>query len=291
MTIAHTTMTHRIPAASVCRPGETPADITAPDGTRTWLTRGRTFVVAITQAVPGTCLERTGQPDEYMVFIPGGLRVSVECGEEHITSDVAGDALVIVPPGPSRVTVHGEGWITRIFSHRAADLAALAGNADGHPVLPPDAAPPPPPGGFRLRHYALDHFKKPDSPARPFRSTNLLVNAFVPRDFRRDTRKMTPHAHDDFDQASLALQGHFVHHLRYPWTADMTQWREDAHHAVGSPSVIVIPAQALHTTQDVGTGWVQLVDIFSPPRPDFVEKPGWLCNEADYPFESPVAQP
>lgn len=283
-------MTQRIPAASVCRPGEIPADITAADGTRTWLTRGRTFVVGITQAVAGTCMERSDQPDEYMVFIPGGLRVCVECGGDRITSEVAGDALVIVPPGTSRVTVLGEGWITRIFSHRAADLAALAGNADGHPVQPPDAAPPPPPGGFRLRHYDLDRFKKPDSPARPFRSSNLLVNAFVPRDFRRDTRKMTPHAHD-FDQASLALQGHFVHHLRYPWTADMTQWREDEHHAVGSPSVIVIPAQALHTTQDVGTGWVQLVDIFSPPRPDFVEKPGWLCNEADYPFESAAALP
>ena len=24
--------------------------------------------------------------------------------------------------------------------------------------------------------------------------------------------------------------------------------------------------------------------VFSPPRPDFVEKPGWVCNEADYPL-------
>ncbi|RDK06413.1 hypothetical protein DN412_31435 [Cupriavidus lacunae] len=111
----------------------------------------------------------------------------------------------------------------------------------------------------------------------------MLINAFVPRDFRRDTRKMTPHAHDDFDQASLALQGNFIHHLRYPWATDMSKWRVDGHHAVSSPSLIVIPAQSVHTTQDVGEGWVQLVDIFSPPRPDFVEKPGWVCNEADYP--------
>jgi hypothetical protein len=94
---------------------------------------------------------------------------------------------------------------------------------------------------------------------------------------------MSPHAHEDFDQASLALKGGFIHHLRYPWTPDMTTWREDGHHAVGSPSVIIMPAQVIHTSQDVGEGWAQLIDIFAPPRPDFVEKPGWLCNEQDYP--------
>lgn len=279
--IMHTT----IPQASVCQPDDAPPQVTGSDGTQTWLTRGRTFVVAISRVVPGARLERTDQNDEYMLLVPVGLSVTVQAGGETVESDGQCDALTIIPPGASTVTSHGSGWLTRIFSHRAADLAALAGNAAGYPVLAPDAPPAPPPGGFKLRHYPLERYKKPDSPARPFRSTNLLVNAFVPRDFRRDTRKMTPHAHDDFDQASLALQGHFVHHLRYPWLTDMTQWREDEHHAVGSPSVIVMPAQVVHTTQDVGLGWVQLVDIFSPPRPDFVEKPGWLCNESDYPFE------
>jgi hypothetical protein len=273
------------PQASVCEPGATPPQVTESDGTSTWLTRGRTFVVAISRVGPGSRLERTGHADEYMLLVPAGLSVTVQAGDEAVESDGQGDALTILPPGASTVTAHGSGWLIRIFSHRAADLVASAGNAAAYPVLAPDAPPAPPPGGFRLRHYYLEQYRKPDSPARPFRSTNLLVNAFVPRDFRRDTRKMTPHAHDDFDQASLALQGNFVHHLRYPWSADMAHWREDEHHAVGSPSVIVMPAQVVHTTQDVGQGWVQLVDIFSPPRADFVEKPGWLCNEADYPFE------
>lgn len=278
-----------IPPASVCRPYEAPPQLTAPDGTQTWLTRGRTFVVAISRVAPGARLERPEQADEYMLLAPAGLAVTVQAQGETLQCDGDGDALTIIPPGASSVTAQGSGWLTRIFSHRAADLAALAGNAATYPVLAPDAPPPPPPGGFRLRHYPLARYTKPDSPARPFRSTNLLVNAFVPRDFRRDTRKMTPHAHEDFDQASLALQGGFVHHLRYPWSPDMSQWREDEHHEVGSPSVIVMPAQVVHTSQDIGQGWVQLVDIFSPPRPDFVEKPGWLCNEADYPFEKKAA--
>ncbi len=281
-------MSHSIPPASICEPALGPAQINATDGTATWLTRGRTFVVAISKVVPGSALLRDANADEYMLFLCDGMKATVRAGADTLEADGAGDALVIVPPGASEVRLHGAGWVTRIFSHRAADLAAAAGNAAQQPVAEPDAPPPPPPGGFRLRHYPLARYIKPDSPARPFRSTNLMVNAFVPRDFRRDVRKMTPHAHADFDQASLALQGGFVHHIRYPWTPDMTSWRDDEHHGVGSPSVIVIPAQSVHTTQDVGTGFVQLVDIFSPPRPDFVEKPGWICNEADYPLAEEV---
>ena len=274
----------QIPGASLCTPYDSPACLTSPDSSATWLSRGSTFVVAISSVVANSHLDRDDNPDEYMLIVPNGIRATVRAGNEEVAIDGNGDSLVIVPPGPSGVTLHHEGYVTRIFSHRAVDLMAAASNAATHPARPADEAPPPPPGGFRLRHYRLEDYKKPDSPARPFRSTNMLINAFVPRDFRRDKRKMTPHAHEDFDQASLALQGNFIHHLRYPWTADMTNWREDGHHGVGSPSLIVIPAQALHTTQDVAEGWVQLIDIFSPPRPDFVEKPGWVCNEEDYPI-------
>ena len=282
-------MSTSIPAASICEPAQGPAQIHAADGTSTWIARGRTFVVAISRVSAGSVLARGDNVDEYMLFLGDGMKATVRAGAQTIDADGAGDALVIVPPGDSEVRLHGAGWVTRIFSHRAADLAAAAGNAKTQPVAEPDAPPAPPPGGFRLRHYPLARHVKPDSPARPFRSTNLMVNAFVPRDFRRDVRKMTPHAHDDFDQASLALQGGFVHHIRYPWVPDMTHWRDDEHHSVGSPSVIVIPARSIHTTQDIGTGYVQLVDIFSPPRPDFVEKPGWVCNEADYPLGEEAA--
>jgi mannose-6-phosphate isomerase-like protein (cupin superfamily) len=276
-------MSNPIVRASVCTPYDSPPQIRHADGSATWLTRARTFVVAVSRVQAGSRLERTDNPDEHMLFVPKHMRVSIEARGETASIDHADDTLVIVPPGASVVTCATEGYIARIFSHRAADLAAAAWNADRYPSDAPDALPPPPPDGWKLRVYPLDRYVKPDSPARPFRSSNMLINAFVPRDFRRDVRKMTPHTHADFDQASLALQGEFIHHLRYPWTPDMTQWREDEHLHVGSPSVIVIPAQALHTTQDTGTGWAQLIDIFSPPRPDFVEKPGWICNEADYP--------
>jgi hypothetical protein len=276
-------MSSVIPAATVCQPDRDLPQIKNAESGRTWLTRARTFVTAISQVDTGHVLSRDNNPDEYMLILPDGLLATIHAAGETRQIDGQGDTLVIVPPGDSRIELHASGWATRIFSHRAADLMALASNADTYPALAPDEPPAPPPGGFRLRVYRLDDYKRSDGPARPFRSTNMLINAFVPRDFRRDVRKMSPHAHEDFDQASLALQGGFVHHLRYPWTPDMTTWRNDEHLVVGSPSVIIMPAQAIHTSQDVGGGWVQLIDIFSPPRPDFVEKPGWLCNETDYP--------
>jgi hypothetical protein len=45
---------------------------------------------------------------------------------------------------------------------------------------------------------------------------------------------------------SLALQGSFVHHLRYPWTPDKTRWRADEHERYESPSVLVIGARHPH---------------------------------------------
>ena len=278
-------MNEPIARASVCTPYDSEPQIRQPDGCATWLTRARTFVVAISQTSVGGKIERSDNPDEYMLFVPKRTRISVQARGETADIDSEDDTLVIVPPGASSISCAAAGHIVRIFSHRAADLVAASWNCQAYPAsdVSGDLPPPPPPGGWKLRVYPLERYRKPDGPARPFRSTNMLVNAFVPRDFRRDVRKMTPHTHDDFDQASLALQGAFIHHLRYPWGPDMTQWREDEHWSVGSPSLIVIPAQALHTSQDTGEGWAQLVDIFSPPRADFVEKPGWICNEADYP--------
>jgi mannose-6-phosphate isomerase-like protein (cupin superfamily) len=254
-------------------------------GARTWLTRGANFVVAVSEVRAGAVLARTGQPDEYFVFLPeGGARITA--GGEQI--DAAGDTVTIVPPGDSTVVATADGRIVRVFSNRVADLLPQAINARTYAHGAPDVAPlvdwPAPPAGFRLRHYALADYAKADSNMRIFRSTNLMINVLAKRTVPRDVHKLSPHTHADFEQGSLAMQGTYVHHLRYPWPSDMTLWRDDEHVELGSPSMTVIPPKVLHTSQNVSTGDCWLIDIFSPPRMDFSSKPGMVCNEAEYPM-------
>ncbi len=271
------------------------ADMIEPDGTPNWITRARNFVMVVSDVKPGAVLERRDNPDESMVLLPPGVAAVIEAGSERIES--SGDSLAILPPGKSRVAARSAGVVARVFSCKAEDLAARAMNsetyADGAPEVTPIEPWPDPVGGFRLRHYALENYDSPDpSPLkmRVFRSTNLMINIFLPWTSRRDETKLSPHWHDDFEQMSLGLEGSFMHHLRYPWTSDKTSWRNDEHELYRSPSVLVIPARVIHTSQDVGDGVARLVDIFGPPRADFSLKPGFVLNADEYPLPAALRQ-
>jgi hypothetical protein len=267
---------------------EPPQKIDA-DGTRHWITRAANFVTVISETPAGTVLARNN-PDEYLVLLPPGTEAVAEAGGTRI--ETKGDSLLIAPPGESKIKVQKSGIVVRIFSKRAEDFVAAAVNAatyaDGAPEVAPLTNWPDPAGGFRLRHYDLSSTASPDPgplKMRVFRSTNLMVNIFMPWERRRDEKKLSPHSHEDFEQISISLNGAFVHHLRYPWSPDKTRWREDEHERYdNSPAVLVIPARVIHTSQDVGQGTTWLVDVFGPPRMDFSSKPGFVLNASDYPM-------
>ncbi|MES2412235.1 MAG: hypothetical protein V4614_00435 [Pseudomonadota bacterium] len=271
-------------AATEARHYSTPAQQAAPDA-KTWITRGANFVVAVSQANAGSVFARDANPDEYMVYLVDADGV-IEAGGE--TMAVKADSLTIVPPGSSRVTLSGAGQLVRVFSIKADDLANSASNAANYAAGAPEVAPlqawPDPVGGFRLRNYQLGEHIRPDSNMRIFRSTNLMINIMTSRSAPRDVRKLSPHSHADFEQGSLALSGDWVHHMRYPWTPDMTTWKADEHIEMGSPSLLVIPPKVIHTSRNVNDGGSSLVDVFAPPRMDFSNKPGMVCNAADYPM-------
>jgi hypothetical protein len=262
--------------------------VTDADGSRHWITRAANFVAVVSETSAGAVLQRNNA-DEYMMLLPQRTVAVIEAGGQKLESE--GESLIIVPPGKSQLRMPSGGRVVRLFSNQASDLAAAAKNADVYADGAPEVAPivpwPDPVGEFRLRHYDLATIPSPDpSPLkmRVFRSTNLMINIFLPWTKRRDEHKLSPHSHDSFEQMSLCLEGSFVHHLRYPWSPDKTRWRQDEHEHYDSPAILVIPARVVHTTQDIGGGTTWLVDVFGPPRMDFSLKPGFVLNAAEYPM-------
>jgi hypothetical protein len=253
---------------------------------RTWYVRGQHFVVSYTEAVDATSLSRSDQLDEYMVLLPdrhAGARVHAE----DVVKDVDGAHLVVVPPGASTITTFAPGRLVRIFTSRSPDLARRCANAASyatpHRYVGSFHPWPDPPGGFHLRTYDLNVPNQQARFGRIFRCTGLMINVLYPWLGPRDASRLSPHHHADFEQGMLALDGEYIQHHRWAWTPDRSEWREDQHMPVMSPSLLVIPPPAIHTTQAVGEGINRIVDIFSPPRIDFSERAGWVLNADDYP--------
>lgn len=254
---------------------------------RTWFGRGQNMTVAYSEAQPGAVLARTGQVDEYMLVLPeAGEGAVLEAGAERV--EMPGYSIAILPPGDSRVTLRQSGQVIRVFSTRNAGVAALAANASAyarrHPNIPPFTPWPEPPGGYRIRHYSLDVPPQPGRFGRIWRCTTLMINVLPFEPAPRDTTRLSPHHHDDFEQGSLALKGAFTHHIRWPWTANQAHWRDDDHEHCPAPSLAVIPPPAIHTSAATETDGNQLIDIFSPPRFDFSKQPGWVLNADEYPM-------
>lgn len=261
-------------------------------GGSSWWVRGQACIANYLDVEAEERLERSGQPDEYVVLVDeADARLTLEAGGETI--DTEGRVLVVLPPGDSAVTAASDAEFVRLFTTQSPDLCARCDNADFYATPDPNVAEwapwPDPPDGHRIRCYQLDDFPEEEGRfGRMFRCSTFMINYFYPVG-PRDPSKLSPHHHDDFEQLSLQFGGDYVHHLRTPWVPDMNQWRDDEHQFCTSPSVTVIPPPSVHTSQPVGDHPHQLVDIFCPPRADFSAQPGWVLNAEEYPQPDPAS--
>ena len=251
-------------------------------GQHSWYVRGQNFVVVVTWASDGEVLCEPAAPDEHAILVPEGVAVEVTHGGAECVA-ATGPALVVAPAGQVEVTVRRAGYVLRIFSGRSG-VVAKAVNSSVYPVANAAVAPlpNPPAGPRRLRVVSLAEVAEaPGRSGRIYRTGSLTINWFAPQDGPSNTDELSPQAHDDFEQASITLAGDYVHHIRRPWTKRMRDWRPDEHVQVTSPSVTLIPPGNVHTTRAVHHGRHQRIDVFAPPRYDFIEQ-GWVLNQAEY---------
>lgn len=267
--------------------GALPADISGTGVPDQWSVRGATFVVTYASAQAADVETVADVLDESILVVSDtDTRLLLSTTTEDVEIDEP--AIVIVPAGEHRITALTAGTYVRVVPDHGADGVPVARNAafyadprPGMDALPAadDAAP-----GARVVVHALSSVHpRTGRFGRIFRSRSLMVNLLEAESGPRDTDKLSPHSHDTFEQCSVTLHGDYVHHLRVPWTKSLAQWRADEHLACTSPSVTIIPPGMIHTTRGTGDGHHLMMDVFAPPRADFLAMDGWVLNTADYP--------
>ncbi|MEZ5709889.1 MAG: hypothetical protein R3E02_10935 [Blastomonas sp.] len=257
------------------------------DNYRLWYFRGQSMIVCFGEVEAGAEFVRSGQVDEYAVVLPDdGPEVEIEIAEGCVTA--RDKSVAFVPAGDSVVRVKKGGRLIRLFTTQSPDLVAKCANAADYEQPDPNVAPfaawPDPVGGRRVRVYSGSVAPEQGRFGRLYRGSTIMVNFGDGRHGPRAADNLSPHHHDDFEQYSIALDGDYIHHIRWPWISDSTQWMEDHHEPCAIPSVAVIPPPATHTSQGIAPGLNRLLDVFCPPRMDFSAKPGWVINADEYPM-------
>ncbi|WP_205926108.1 hypothetical protein [Rhizobium sp. P38BS-XIX] len=204
------------------------------------------------------------------------------------TADIAARSIAVVPAGSARLTLPEGARAYALTTARIGTDPLNVVNSTDYQTLDERVLPIAKPmerlakDERQIRVYPVDEVPFPDGNPRLkfFQSATMSIN-WVEYDGQRDRTKLSPHSHDDFEQGSLAITGDFVHHIRTPWASNAELWREDQHIEASAGSMAIIPPELIHTTEGVGPGQHILIDVFAPPRTDFIAK-GWVFNAGDY---------
>lgn len=260
------------------------SECTAP-GAAAWDARGQNFHVAWRRAGAEPLRMDTASADELMLIV---LDAPVDIASEgRSTVSAPARTIAILPAGAWRLVLAPQATCAVLRSLREDAADAPARNAEAYRERDPRIVPVGAPyralrDADAVRLLPIEQVQaSKDKPRLKMLQTATLSINWVEYDGPRDRSALSPHAHSQFEQGSLALAGDFVHHLRTPWGADADLWQDDRHAALGAPSLMVVPVNLIHTSEGVGPGLHQLVDVFSPPRADFIAQ-GWVYNSKDY---------
>ena len=257
---------------------------TAARGCKRWLVRSQNFTIEWVEAKEAGAALSVGSEHETMVLVFGA---ALQIQREGETRHAPARSVAIVDAGNATLTLEAGGSCAIIASQRT-DLPAR-GALNDELFAEHDARIAPSLPGFRrqgaspgIEVIAIDSFSAPASNPRlkMLQCATLSIN-WVEYDGPRDRRLLSPHSHTDLEQGSLAVAGTFVHHLREAWSKDANLWQDDRHIQIGSPSILVVPVNVIHTSEGTGAGPHMLIDVFSPPRRDFIAK-GWVENAGSY---------
>lgn len=234
------------------------------------------------------------------VSLGDGAKYKVMLAAEAMLILVAGDVLANCPDYEHRLKERSVAVVPATALHLQArapsELILIQSPVpDAGPNLPLNAA------SYTVRDERVVHSdpneETPDRPIRVYemdkvealagggrlkmlQSSRISIN-WAEYEGPRDKRRLSPHNHDNLEQASVALEGSFVVHSRTPWTADSTMWQEDRHEDLHPGQVAIFPVGVIHTVEGIGSGRHLLIDVFSPPRQDFIEK-GFVSNSEEY---------
>lgn len=216
---------------------------------------------------------------EMLVILPKGGTIIT--GTERFVADAV--SVGIIPPGCFSVETFKTAAI--ILATDRPDLdsqnAINAGQPKDKRVAPITAFARPEPLVEPLL-LALDSIPVPPDNGRVrfLQSATMSINIVV-YSGPRDNTALSPHSHEDIEQGTLAITGNYIHHLRRPWSRNVKEWLADVHLDAGSETLLLIPPELIHTTEGVMANDHFMLDIFAPPRRDFIAK-NWMSNANDY---------
>jgi mannose-6-phosphate isomerase-like protein (cupin superfamily) len=256
--------------------------ITLDPGTPRRSVRSQNFQIEWIEVAPGQPALDLSSATEVMLLL---FDCTARIAGESQTAQAPRRSVTVLPAGAFRIEFEGTGRACVISTERQGMPEPL--NAESYARPNPRVAAVGPAwartgDARRIQIFDIDRVKAPATNPRikMFQSATISIN-WVDYQGPRDRAALSPHSHADLEQASLAAAGDFVHHLRVAWGKNANEWRDDEHIRVGSPSVLVIPPDVIHTTEGVGPGHHLLIDVFAPPRRDFIAK-GWVENSAEY---------